>query len=129
MATVTLPNAIQPRLPQGGFSNEPFTDFKAPENARKMREALNLVTSQLGREYHLIIGGDRLKTEGKILSLNPAQPAQVVGVHQKAGAEQAAQAMTAALRAFELWSRVLRVADLRGWQELGRSGRRCGRND
>jgi 1-pyrroline-5-carboxylate dehydrogenase len=106
MATVTLPTAIQPRLPQGGFSNEPFTDFKAPENARKMREALNLVTSQLGREYDLIIGGDRLKTEGKILSLNPAQPAQVVGVHQKAGAEQAEQAMTAALRAFELWSRV-----------------------
>jgi 1-pyrroline-5-carboxylate dehydrogenase len=106
MATVTLPTAIQPRLPQGGFSNEPFTDFKTPENARKMLEALNLVASQLGREYDLIIDGERLKTEGKILSLNPARPAQVVGVHQKAGAEQAGQAMTAALRAFELWSRI-----------------------
>ena len=70
-----------------------------------MRAALDLVASQLGREYDLIIGGDRFRTEGKIKSLNPARPAQVVGVHQKAGAEHAEQAMQAALNAFEIWSR------------------------
>ncbi len=105
MATVTLPTEIQPRSPQGGFANEPFTDFKSPENARKMKAALDLVAGQLGREYDLIIGGHRLRTEGKIRSLNPARPAQVVGVHQKAGAEHAEQAMQAALGAFETWSR------------------------
>ncbi|MGA3372084.1 MAG: L-glutamate gamma-semialdehyde dehydrogenase [Terracidiphilus sp.] len=109
MSTPNLTTQIQPRLPQGVFRNEPSVDFKLPENARQMREALDLVASQLGREYDLIVGGHRLKTEGKILSLNPARPAQVVGIHQKAGAEHAEQAMQAALQAFESpsqsWSR------------------------
>lgn len=105
MATVTLPTAIQPRSPHGEFKNEPFVDFKHPENARKMREALELVRGQLGREYDLVIGGQRIKTEGKIRSLNPARPSEIVGLHQKAGAEHAGQAMQAALQAFELWSR------------------------
>jgi 1-pyrroline-5-carboxylate dehydrogenase len=105
MATVTLPTEIQPRSPKGEFANEPFVDFKSPENARKMKEALDLVAGQLGREYDLIIGCHRIRTEGKIRSLNPARPSQVVGVHQKAGAEHAEQAMQAALDAFETWSR------------------------
>ena len=62
---VTLPTAIQPRSPQGGFANEPFTDFKDPENARDMQAALDLVAAQLGREYDLIIGGHRLKNRGQ----------------------------------------------------------------
>jgi len=105
MATATLSTAIQPRSPKGGFANEPFIDFKQPENAREMRAALDVVGVELGREYDLIIGGHRLRTEGKIRSLNPSRPAQVVGVHQRAGAEHAEQAMQAALRAFEFWSR------------------------
>ena len=71
-----------------------------------MQAALDHVGAQLGREYDLIIGGNRSRTEGKIRSLNPARPAQVVGVHQKAGAEHAEEAMAAALSAFETWSRV-----------------------
>ena len=99
------PAEIEPRLPQGGFVNEPFVDFKTPENIRNMHAALDLVASQLGREYDLVIAGRRLKTESKIRSLNPARPAQVVGIHQKADAEHAEEAMTAALHAFESWSR------------------------
>ncbi len=124
MATVTLPTAIQPRSPKGGFRNEPFTGFKNHENARKMREALELVRGELGREYDLIIGGQRIRTEGKIRSLNPARPSEVVGVHQKSGAEHADQAMQAALRAFELWSRIVvgeRASLLLGAAEIIRS--------
>ncbi len=106
MATVTLPASIQPRTPLGGFRNEPFCDFKHPETARAMQAALDQVSGQLGREYELVIGGERFRTDEKIRSLNPARPAQVVGIHQKAGAEHAEQAMQAALRAFESWSRV-----------------------
>jgi 1-pyrroline-5-carboxylate dehydrogenase len=105
MATVTLSTHIQPRLPKGGFANEPFVDFKVPEIARAMQAALDHVASQLGREYDLIVGGRSIRTEGKIRSLNPSRPAQVVGIHQKAGAEHAEEAMTAALTAFESWSR------------------------
>jgi 1-pyrroline-5-carboxylate dehydrogenase len=105
MATTLLSSQIQPCSPQGEFVNEPFLDFKLPENARKMQEALNLVSSQLGREYPLIIGGGRLTTGNKIRSVNPARPAEIVGVHQKAGAEHVELAMTAALDAFASWSR------------------------
>jgi 1-pyrroline-5-carboxylate dehydrogenase len=105
MATATFPTQITPRSPIGEFANEPFVDFNTYENARAMRAALDFVSGQLGREYDLIIGGRRIKTEGKIRSYNPARPAQVVGVHQKAGAEHAEEAMKAALSAFEIWSR------------------------
>jgi len=105
MATASLPTQIQPRSPQGEFVNEPFVNFKSPDNSRSMKDALDLVATQLGREYDLVIGGRRLKTEGKIRSLNPARPTHVVGVHQKAGAEHAEEAMAAALAAFETWSR------------------------
>ena len=121
MATAILPTSIQPRSPKSSFQNEPFTDFKAPDNARKMRAALDLVASQLGREYDLLIGGERLKTEGKIRSLNPARPAQVVGIHQKAGADHAEKAMQAALGAFEVWRRAStgdRVSLLLGAAEI-----------
>ncbi|MGB7264399.1 MAG: L-glutamate gamma-semialdehyde dehydrogenase [Terracidiphilus sp.] len=105
MAIANVAPSIQPRTPQGVFANEPFTDFKDPENERSMRRALDHVAVHLGTEYGLIIGGHRLKTTEKIRSINPARPDQVVGIHQKAGAAQAETAMSAALKAFESWSK------------------------
>ena len=121
MATVTLPTTIEPRSPQGEFRNEPFTNFKSPENHRAMQAALDHVAGELGREYELVIGGERFKTAEKIHSLNPARPKQVVGIHQKAGAEHAEEAMRAALAAFEVWSRTTvqeRVSLLLGAAEI-----------
>jgi 1-pyrroline-5-carboxylate dehydrogenase len=105
MATVEAPTRPQIRLHQGPFVNEPLTDFNKEENARKMRSAIERVRGQLGREYDLVIGGKRVKTQDKIKSINPAKPSQVVGLHQKAGKEHVEPAMTAALRAFDSWSR------------------------
>jgi len=105
MAATSLTSQIHPCSPQGEFKNEPFIDFKLAENASAMQAALESVANQLGREYSLVIGGERLKTEDKIRSLNPACPAQIVGIHQKAGLEHATKAMAAALEAFESWSR------------------------
>src|SRR5580698_1506280 len=103
MATVETPTVILPRSPQGEFKNEPFVDFTKHDNAHAMREALTRVGDMLGHEYELVIGGERERTSGKIESRNPARPAQVVGIHQKAGAEHAERAMQAALSAFETW--------------------------
>jgi 1-pyrroline-5-carboxylate dehydrogenase len=97
---------IQQRSPEGEFVNEPFVNFAEHENARAMRAAIDQVGRQLGREYDLIIGGHRERTAAKIESHNPARPAQIVGIHQKAGSEHAQEAMDAALRAFHTWSRV-----------------------
>jgi 1-pyrroline-5-carboxylate dehydrogenase len=106
MATAQITTNIRPRSPQGEFRNEPFTDFSKHEHAHAMREALTRVSDRLGHEYDLIVGGERLKTKEKISSINPARPAQVVGIHQKAGAEHAEQAMQAALKAYETWQYV-----------------------
>ena len=104
MATATQPTVILPRAPKGAFRNEPFIDFSQHHNAQAMREALERVGDLLGHEYPLIIGGERVKTASKIESRNPAgAPAQIVGVHQKAGAEHADRAVEAALSAFETW--------------------------
>jgi 1-pyrroline-5-carboxylate dehydrogenase len=121
MATVEAPPRLQVRLHEGPFRNEPPVDFSGEENARKMRSAIEKVRGQLGREYDLVIGGKHVKTAEKIKSLNPAKPAQVVGIHQKAGKEHVEPAMNAALKAFESWkntsveeraSLVFRVGDL-----------------
>ena len=103
MATAEITTVILPRSPQGEFHNEPFVDFSKHENAHAMKEALERVSDLLGHEYELVIGGERLRTTGKIESRNPAKPSQIVGIHQKAGAEHAEKAMQAALKAFETW--------------------------
>ena len=121
MATVEAPTRPQIRLHEGPFVNEPLTDFNREDNARKMRSAIEKVRGQLGREYELVIGGKRVKTQDKIKSINPSKPSQVVGLHQKAGKEHVEPAMQPALRAFDSWSRasveeraslVFRVGDL-----------------
>ena len=90
-------------LPEGPFRNEPLTDFSRPENARAMRAALEKVRAELGREYSLVIGGENIKTTGKIKSLNPAHPSEIIGIHQRAEKEHVEPAMKAALAAFESW--------------------------
>jgi 1-pyrroline-5-carboxylate dehydrogenase len=91
-----------PRTP-GPFVNEPITDYRQPENIRGMRQAIEKVRAQLGREYDLVIGGAPIRTPDKIISVNPAKPSEVIGIHQKAGLEHVEPAMQAALAAFEKW--------------------------
>jgi len=105
MATLEAPVRPRTRAHEGPFRNEPATDFTKSDVAREMRNALNRVRGQLGREYDLIIGGHRVRTAEKIRSLNPARPSEIVGIHQRAGKEHVEPAMQAALRAFESWSR------------------------
>ena len=91
------------------FSNEPVVDFRVEANAQAMRAAIEKVRGELGREYDLVIGGQRSRTHresDKIRSLNPARPSEIVGVHQKAGREHVEPAMRAALQAFESWKSV-----------------------
>ena len=93
------------RIPYGPFRNEPLIDFKNPENARRMRDALAKVRAELGREYDIVIGNRLIKTNAKIKSVNPAHPSEVVGIFSEAGAEHVDAAVQAAARAFEGWKR------------------------
>ncbi len=105
MATTEAPVRAQGYIEVTPFKNEPWADFSKPEIARKMREALEKVHGQLGREYDLVIGGRRIKKNDKTTSINPSKPSEVIGIFQKAGAEDVPAVMDAALTAFESWSR------------------------
>jgi len=87
------------------FRNEPLSDFKGnPEHFRRMKEAVEEVGKELGREYPLVIGGERIKTKEKLTSYNPADKDEAVGVFSKGTAELAERAIRAADEAFKTWS-------------------------
>ena len=85
------------------FRNEPLTDFSKEDNAKAMRAALAKVKSELGREYPLVIGGERITTDAKLDSINPANRTEVVGRFQKATKELANKAVESAAAAFQTW--------------------------
>ena len=87
------------------FCNEPFTDFSTPKNQRAMREALALARAELGRTYDLTIGGKPVQMQTTFDSVNPAIPAEVIGRHYAATAEESNKAVVAANAAFSGWSK------------------------
>jgi 1-pyrroline-5-carboxylate dehydrogenase len=103
------------------FRNEPYSDFSDARNKAQMSAAVDGVRKQLGREYELLISGERVKTGDLLRSVNPSNPDQIVGVHHKANAELAAKAVQTAHARFSEWASVpavdrvrmlLRAADL-----------------
>lgn len=88
------------------FKNEPFTNFSLPENKKAFQEALAKVESELGREYDIIIGGERIKTEKKSRSINPSNKEQVIGVVSQADQALAEKAIQTAAQTFETWKAV-----------------------
>lgn len=85
------------------YKHEPFTDFTVEENKKLMLEAIKKVEADLGGEYPLIIGGERITTDDKIVSVNPSNKEQVIGYVSKANKELAEKAMKVADSKFESW--------------------------
>jgi 1-pyrroline-5-carboxylate dehydrogenase len=88
------------------FRNEPFTDFAKEENAQAMRAAIQSVKGQLGKEYPLVIGGERIQTGDTLESINPAKRTEVVGRFHKATKELAERAVETAFETFQTWRKV-----------------------
>ena len=88
------------------FANEVYYDFSKPAIAAKQKEAVKKVRSRFGKEYPNVIGGKSVKSEKKTTSINPANTAEVIGVFQKSGVDDAEKAMKAASKAFETWKDV-----------------------
>src|ERR1051325_6407560 len=91
---------------QSEFRNEPFTDFSKEENAQQMRAAIEKVKGQLGRDYPLVIGGERVMTGRTLESFNPANKTEVVGRFQKATEQLARHAVENANETFATWRNV-----------------------
>jgi 1-pyrroline-5-carboxylate dehydrogenase len=87
------------------YRNEPYLDWSDEANVKAMRSAMQDVSGQLGESYPLVIGGKRVETDGEILSVNPANPSQVVGRVAAASQREADMALDTATKAFESWSR------------------------
>ncbi|STO13879.1 1-pyrroline-5-carboxylate dehydrogenase 1 [[Flavobacterium] thermophilum] len=80
------------------YRHEPLTDFTVEANREAFLAALKKVESELGRDYPLVIGGERVMTEDKITSINPANKTEVVGRVAKANKELAERAMKPLMR-------------------------------
>ncbi|HUI65128.1 MAG TPA: L-glutamate gamma-semialdehyde dehydrogenase [Bacteroidota bacterium] len=93
-------------MPIPKFQNEPLLNFQSASNVKKQRAAIEHARSELGKEYPVVIAGSRITTSQKFNSINPSNASEVIGVFQKGDAQLAAQAMDAALEAFEKWKDV-----------------------
>nr|WP_255259593.1 aldehyde dehydrogenase family protein [Lentibacillus sp. CBA3610] len=85
------------------YRHEPFTDFTDKQNRADYEAALRKVESELGKDYPLVIGGERVYTDENITSVNPANKEQVIGKASMATKEHIEQAMEAAKEAFKEW--------------------------
>ena len=85
------------------FKNETYTDFSNPENRKRMQEAIEKVESQLGNEYPIIIGDEKIILDSKFKSYDPAEKEKVIGIFQKADKDTGEKAMNKALDVFEDW--------------------------
>lgn len=99
---------MQTQLTLDEFRNEPFTDFSDPENAAAMRAAIDKVRSELGREYPIVIGGEKITLDHKVRSINPANTAEVVGIFSEGDSDTSLveKAISVANETFKTWRNV-----------------------
>ena len=88
------------------YTIEPYSDFSKPEVIESYQKALAEVRNQLGQDYPLIIGGEKLETGEWLASYNPSCTQEVVGRTAKGKKKQLERAMDGAWDAFESWSQL-----------------------
>jgi 1-pyrroline-5-carboxylate dehydrogenase len=87
------------------YRTEPFLDFKDPNNINKLKEAFELVESNLNKEYPIFIDKEYY-VDKKIVSVNPGNTEQVIGVFQDSSIELADKAVQVANESFKVWSKL-----------------------
>ena len=98
------PPEIEPAAPEKTeFRNEPVTDFSKAQNRRKLKDALMDVRSGFGRRCPLYIGASERSTKTEDLSVNPANPNEIVGRISSASRQDAEDAIKEAHNASAIW--------------------------
>jgi 1-pyrroline-5-carboxylate dehydrogenase len=87
------------------FKNEPLTDFSREDNRKAMEAAIEKVRGEIGREYPLVIGGERITGLKTFNTINPSIKTQVLGQFQKASKDLVNGAVDVAFEAFQSWKR------------------------
>jgi len=88
------------------FTNCELYTFEDGAQKKAMAEAIAKVESEAGKEYDLVINGERVKGDGLLKTINPSDKDMVLGVFQKGTVELAEKAIKAADTAFETWQHV-----------------------
>jgi RHH-type proline utilization regulon transcriptional repressor/proline dehydrogenase/delta 1-pyrroline-5-carboxylate dehydrogenase len=88
-----------------GFRNEPPMDFSLAPNRERMRLALQAVKTRLGARLPLAVAGTELFASKEIVSRNPADPEEIIGIVSAAGKKEADAAVEAARKAFASWGK------------------------
>jgi RHH-type proline utilization regulon transcriptional repressor/proline dehydrogenase/delta 1-pyrroline-5-carboxylate dehydrogenase len=100
------PAAGIPRCPADldqPFVNEALWDFADPARRDAMRAALAAARARLGERCPLVINGEDVWAAPGLPSVNPANPAEVVGLAATSTLAHVEQAVQAAARAFPAW--------------------------
>jgi RHH-type proline utilization regulon transcriptional repressor/proline dehydrogenase/delta 1-pyrroline-5-carboxylate dehydrogenase len=100
------PDKERTSKPSDGFRNEPLTDFSKPENRESIRQALARVRGTFGKHYPPVPDGKEVVSKAEALSVNPAQPHEIIGRIFQATKDDADRAVEAARKAFLSWRRV-----------------------
>ena len=88
------------------FTNCEVYTFEDEAQQKAMADAIAKVEGEAGKEYDLVIDGERVKGEGLLKTYNPSDKDVVLGAFQKGTPELAEKAIQAADVAFETWSKV-----------------------
>ncbi len=87
------------------YKTEPILNYADPVNVKKYEKGLALVRSYLNKEYDLIIDGNRIATDQRYISVNPAIHSEIVGRISQASIKEADMAIDTALKRFETWKK------------------------
>ncbi len=88
------------------FTNEPLHRFTDPREHESMRSAIEWSRRRLGDYYPVRINDEAVETATFTESVNPADPAELIGRVGAADAEHVDIAVAGAREAFQSWSRV-----------------------
>jgi len=89
------------------YAPETYTDWTKPNHIETMNAAIARVRKEwLGRDWPLIVNGQERTTGVWISRFNPGKTDELIGRVASAKRADADDAMAAALKAFETWSRV-----------------------
>jgi 1-pyrroline-5-carboxylate dehydrogenase len=113
-----MPDLFEP------YRTEPYSDFSKEEPLASYRQALNEVRQDLGRDYPLVIGGERVKTGRWLESHNPCRAGEVVGRTAMGGPDEIERAIETAWQTYEGWSRLAMAQRARALVKLAAVMRR-----
>jgi len=98
-----LADQPEPAAREGGFQNEPLTDFALASSREAMQAAIDRVGARLGGSVPLVIDGVRLEGAEQVERFDPSDQTRLVARVSAASAEDAVRSIDLAASAVPAW--------------------------